>query len=464
MNDHQSPVNRPESASFNPPVNNPYPAAPGAPLPPYFGYSQPPAPKKVWVYDIVAYSLLPLAFGIGLLLDLLLHTQWSLFIASNLFWLVCLVAISAVNWKRLKTNKILWVVAAQTTLLCIWPLLFKGSLAFGIHTQWVIPSMLMFFAQSAVSDLSLKQTGAMTAAWLSGWFVKPFSAIGHFFGATASLLKGDKRAIVKKVLLGLLLTLPILLIVLPLLASADAVFGDMLGGLFRNLSLSSLFTHFLITAVATLFAYSYFWNLRFGTALRQPENARQPLDTTVCCIVMSITSIVYLLFCLVQFTYLFARAGLPADLTYSEYAREGFWQLLIITGLNLLLFGFPLRYAKPSKALKVCLSILVGMTCVLLLSAFVRLNLLIGVYGLTWARLFGGWFMIFLAAVQILCVVRMCIPAFPLISVCGLLLLTWFVILGYSNPDAIIVSANDARGIHTVLGNDGFFSLARLFT
>jgi hypothetical protein len=152
----------------------------------------------------------------------------------------------------------------------------------------------------------------------------------------------------------------------------------------------------------------------------------------------------------VQFAYLFASAGLPAGISYSEYAREGFAQIVVISGLNLIILGCMVKYGntygteenKKDAVLRIMLFSLIIITGIMLISGFKRLGLYIDEFGMTFLRLISAWFMIYLALVLLLCVTRLIWEKLPLIACCAVLLLACYNILGYINPDAFIVDYN----------------------
>jgi hypothetical protein len=188
------------------------------------------------------------------------------------------------------------------------------------------------------------------------------------------------------------------------------------------------------------------WN----TGLREKAKAQAQIrpalsiDAIICYIVLGAACLLYVLFCAVQFTYLFAGAGLPGDMTYSEYAREGFAQTVAVCALNLLIFGVFLQFGAKLKAASVLLAALLGLTSVMLFSGFIRLKLYIDAYGLTWLRILSAWFIIYLVAVIVVCVVRMLRVKLPAIALCALILLGWFTALGYANPDALAAGYNQS--------------------
>jgi len=159
----------------------------------------------------------------------------------------------------------------------------------------------------------------------------------------------------------------------------------------------------------------------------------------------------YVTFCVVQFTYLFAGAGLPGGISYSEYAREGFAQTVVVCTINLLIFGVFLHYGKRNK---ISISLLIGLltlTCIMLFSGFLRLGLYIDFYGMTWLRLLSAWFIIYLAVIVIICAVRIWKENLPLIATGALILLGWYIVLGYINPDGFVARYNELLDYDAVM-------------
>lgn len=49
---------------------------------------------------------------------------------------------------------------------------------------------------------------------------------------------------------------------------------------------------------------------------------------------MTVLNIIYAIFCFIQISYLFTKMTLPEGFTYAEYARQGFFELMIVTFIN----------------------------------------------------------------------------------------------------------------------------------
>ena len=171
-------------------------------------------------------------------------------------------------------------------------------------------------------------------------------------------------------------------------------------------------------------------------------------------IAVAALDIVFAVFVAIQFAVLFGgRTHLltTSGLTYAEYARAGFFQLVIIGLLTLgvialALWFSPSETSRDRLMLRALLGTLCGLTLVVLLSAHFRLSLYEDAFGFTRARLFGHGFIFLLAAI------------FGVVMVAGLLWkAAWLprVVLGLavlsilafaiSDPDRLIADKNLQR-------------------
>src|SRR5436309_417547 len=154
---------------------------------------------------------------------------------------------------------------------------------------------------------------------------------------------------------GLLLAVPPVVVFALLFASADAVFAAYLREIF----------HFnLLTLLSHLFVFSFFaWtsagllrgllvgNELSWTAKVQPPQLR--LGVVEIGVMLGAVNLTFLAFVIVQFRYFFGGAGLvqaTTGLTYAEYARRGFFELVTASALVLpLLLGCHWLSAKNSS-------------------------------------------------------------------------------------------------------------------
>lgn len=252
---------------------------------------------------------------------------------------------------------------------------------------------------------------------LQGVLTRPFGNFGA--GASALGARTDSPKKHRGVLLGLLLALPLTLVVGALLMRADAAFASLTETLLRPLALDPkelmLFAPRLVIAMPVgLYLFGAFygsaradaagaiseegWASARTSVRRVPQTVLLAAGIPLCAL--------YLLFFFSQTAYYFsAFAGyLPADFTYAEYARQGFFQLCAVAVINLALLLVIRVFARREEerlpgALRVYSTVLCGFTLLLIATALRKMVLYIEHYGLTPLRVYTSWFMLLLAAV-----------------------------------------------------------------
>jgi hypothetical protein len=138
-------------------------------------------------------------------------------------------------------------------------------------------------------------------------------------------------------------------------------------------------------------------------------------------------------------------------LTYAEFARGGFWQLLAVTGLTLLVLAGAARWApRDTKAdrvlIRVVLGALAALTLVIVASAVHRMNVYADTYGLTRLRILVGLCELWLGATFVLVMVagiRLRAAWLPRAAVAlGVLTLLGLTV---ADPDRVIAEQNITR-------------------
>ena len=82
------------------------------------------------------------------------------------------------------------------------------------------------------------------------------------------------------------------------------------------------------------------------------------------------------------------KLALPINYTYAEYAREGFFQLLFVSIINLLLIIIYLHIMPDNNIIKILLTIVSICTYIMIISSSYRMYLYINEYDLTHLRFF----------------------------------------------------------------------------
>ena len=250
--------------------------------------------------------------------------------------------------------------------------------------------------------------------------------------------------------IALLIAIPIVAMLIMLLAQADMVFSYGLHRLLDGFNIGSLVGHICVVLILFVLLFSGLCDIEMRRNTDQPADQslfgdRKPFDRMIVVTILALVLAVYAIFCTVQFTFLFARAGLPADYTYAQYAREGFFQLITLTCINLAGFGIILTLTKRTKVLNAMLCLLIASTVVLLASASIRLGLYIGTYGLTPLRFISMAFIVLLALITVICPIRLWVPRMPLLTICFVAFVIWYIVMGFLNPANVINAYNIAH-------------------
>lgn len=262
---------------------------------------------------------------------------------------------------------------------------------------------------------------------------------------------GEKKQnpVVKYVLWGVLTGLPLLAVVLILLASADSVFGELFSRFFelfdifdRLDGIGDMIGVLLMTSAVYLLSYGLLVKLG-SKSVKISFGKRRTGEPVVAITVNAMLGVVYLIFSMIQILYLFmGRLSLPEGTTYAEYARQGFFQLLLVCVINMVLVLFCLYKFRESRVLKGMLALISGCTYIMIASSALRMYMYVESYDLSYLRVLVFWTLglIFLIMSGILC--YLFFRKFPLFKYCMVVVTVLYLGLAYARPDYLIASYN----------------------
>jgi hypothetical protein len=240
-----------------------------------------------------------------------------------------------------------------------------------------------------------------------------------------------------------------------LFASADVFFRDLLRDL-GSLAPRDALSHLLLWALFTWLAASYLWGALLAEREPVPEPARPAglgFEFIEVGVVFGLVDALFLAFVSIQFRYLFGgadRVESSSTLTYAEYARRGFFELVAVAALVALFllvthWLLPRGYSRLHRFYAAVAGVLVVLVFVVMASALERMRLYQETFGLTELRLYTTAFMVWLGAVfawLTLTVLRGRRDRFAFGGVVAGLAVV--VGLNAVNPDALIVRRNAA--------------------
>lgn len=456
--------------------------------------------KKLSDRTKLGLDVLEAALLLGLLGDALLRAMpWGL---NALLWTAALVAAMvalASRWRPL-------ALSSETRWLFI-PVIFFSA-AFAWRDSGALNFLDAVCIMAALSMIALRSRrgrlmlGGMMDYAL-GAFIAAFDAAFGFFSLTLSDIKwkeiprtGWSRHALA-ILRGLFIAAPLLLIFGALLVAADAVFENLVNKTL-NIDAGKIFTHLFLFIFFAWTTGGFLRGMLVGrevtytktnmpfislnlnnqaapTASEQQgvgnqslgeneerevyiqdmaqelKSRRISLGIVEVGTVLGLLDALFLSFVLVQIRYFFGGAQLARvtpGLTYAEYARRGFFELVCVAALVLPLLLFAhwlLRKENPlhERVFRILAGAQVALCFVIMASALGRMRVYTQGYGLTEQRLYTTSFMAWLALVFAwfaLTVLRGQRERFA----CGALTAAFMVAatLNFINPDALIVRTN----------------------
>jgi hypothetical protein len=256
-----------------------------------------------------------------------------------------------------------------------------------------------------------------------------------------------------------LLTVLLVLVFGSLFAAADPAFGGVVGDLLPTADLPVVLQRAFVLclgAAAALVAAGLAMYPPAVDALAPP--AARPVRRWEWVVPLAALDVIFVSFVVVQIAVLFGgrRHVLATQgLSYADYARQGFWQLLTVTLLALAVVAAATRWApRGTSRDRLIVRVLLGVLCVTALvivaSALHRMSLYENEYGFTRLRLvvqtaevaLGGVYVLLLAAGVSLRAAWLPRAAIGLAALC-------LLALGFLNPDAYVARHNVDRYLRT---------------
>lgn len=247
----------------------------------------------------------------------------------------------------------------------------------------------------------------------------------------------------KYILYGLLISVPVLIVIIFLLGSADMVFAALIEKMFESISLPQNLISICFSIIFAFLASYCVITYLVNHSIKEQVDDKRVGEPILAITISSLLSIIYVIFSGIQILYLFmGNMQLPQQYTYAEYARQGFFQLLFVCILNLAFVLIGLNYFKENRILKGILTVISLCTYVMIASSAMRMLMYIKYYYLTFLRIFVLWslFVIFLLMTGVL--ISIYKNSFPLFRYCMIVVTVLYIALSFSRPDYFIAKCN----------------------
>lgn len=286
---------------------------------------------------------------------------------------------------------------------------------------------------------------------------KPLDCISNIFHLVINSISNKLKLSnnTKQNIKSLIIILPVVIIVLYLLSSADQVFESIFKNLFtylEELSLPNIIENLIARLITITILFFYlsatisFLLHNFPKAKSNNDNKKIKLDSHTIKLLLMILNIIYIVFDIVQINSLILHQ-VSMDITYAEYAREGFFQLMFVSFINLMIILISKSSEDKSNARFICrMSItMIFLTLIIIISAFIRMYMYESQYGYTLLRL--------LVYITLITEIILLIPTikyilnskFNIVKSYMMIVVTIYTITNFMNVDYIIAYRNVNR-------------------
>lgn len=400
-----------------------------------------------------------LLFALVLTVITFLMVRWGLYGQFHLgfalifpaYLLSCLLYIGKKTEEKKGSYLSLFCLLFPFVSAPVFALWQEGSLHFLLFLEMMA---CFYLAIGKRSGFLPSFSGSLALVWqmLCVFFLAFTRLFAPFRALFSSPLKKQRGLLY--VLLGILASFPVLLLVVPLLISADAAFEGLMQTLFLHLAL--LLVQGLLCAILLPFLFARQFALRKGAGAYPTMQVNGFMPSVFANAFLSAVNLCYLLYLFSQLAYFFsAFAGLlPTDFVMENgvfpvaaYARRGFFEMFAVSVINFMVLMLLLLFVKKKdgalqKGFACLAQFLCLFTLLLIAAALSKMGLYITSFGFTRLRLLTCVCMMMLGIVFICLSVRLWARRFPymkciLVSVCLLTLL-----VAYGNVDRMVARAN----------------------
>ena len=166
---------------------------------------------------------------------------------------------------------------------------------------------------------------------------KAFEKGGKIFSDIFASSKEKNSDLYKKILIGIIVSVPILFVFLGLFMNADPVFEKRIDNLFNFGVDPAVFFRIIRTILITSALGIFFYFLvDVAHKLEKSEKISLKIDKTVAVVVLSLINFLFATFVIIQLQYLFGSTNFVQEqgLNFADYARQGFFQLAWVIALS----------------------------------------------------------------------------------------------------------------------------------
>ncbi|MCA9916812.1 MAG: DUF4173 domain-containing protein [Anaerolineales bacterium] len=366
----------------------------------------------------------------------------------------------------------------RQNLWLLLPLFFFASMAM-LRTNSTLTTLNVLAVLCLLAYLAFfYAAGRVANLNLFGYALLPLRVFGRSLSLATPVIQpavqemrkeGNVRRRLLPLLRGLLLALPVLFVFTMLLSSADLIFADYVDELFSLDIFNNLGEWIWRGILIVLLSVLLSGGLALALTRRAEDDEQSRLERGLAALprhfsigfietstILVLVNMLFAAFVGIQFTYLFGGAAnvTEAGYTFADYARRGFFELLTVAILTMLLvLGLNWLSRRENKG-QIRLfnglgTLLMGLVLVMLVSAWRRMALYEAAFGYTELRLIVYVCMAWLAVTLTWFLLTLWVRPDRFALGALLAVMGFVATLNLINPDVFIARQNLARYAQT---------------
>jgi hypothetical protein len=386
-----------------------------------------------------------LLIGVSLILALF----QSFFVPNNvvglgniLFFLIAMIPMLYLALSAQVSNRYtLWLLP----LVAVWTadvFIYSNAL-----TQYYLPTIIM--AMIGILYLtSMHKVDHLYQTMIPRLLVafSPLKYFRVFFSHLFAL--NPNYSIYKRILKGVLVTVPFIALFLALFMNADTNFSTAVNHIIGLFALPAMDRAMMIPVYFLLFLGIYLYSY-LNRAQRSTNDEAKAYDKVIVGIFLGGLNALFAAFLAFQIAYLFGGEAYIAKtgVTHAQFAREGFFQLAWVIALVVVIFLGMMRRYKGEMSIQILMGLFMAQTVIMGIASLKKMHLYQTLMGMTTLRYYVEWFEYFLIAVLVVGIVLMIIRQsyHVILSTVTAMGLIAFTIVSSLNVDYMIASHNVAK-------------------
>lgn len=249
------------------------------------------------------------------------------------------------------------------------------------------------------------------------------------------------------VLVGVLLAIPLLVIVVLLLISADAAFAGLVRTL-PSVNISEVIITVVFGTCTACVLYTRGIALQHSKATEKTTIPRSRIHPLTVNTILTMVCIVYLVYLFSQLAYFAGGFSgiLPNGYTMAQYARRGFFEMAWLCAINLGLIALTVGLVRKTNKTPLSTRILclfIGIvTLFFVITASAKMAMYISSYGLTRLRVLTEVIMVFLGIATVLVCFWLFVPKMPYMKALLLVALVMGAVVLWVDVDTLVAHYN----------------------